>query len=899
MREAVYVRDLHKNILYMNPASEQLTGWSQEEARGRKCYELFGEEHARCRELCPGEEAAAGGAHSLHHECSLKTRSGDIHEMRASISPIRGAEGVAGTVVVMEKITRVNEGEKTGAETVVALENEIERRKRAGKASRKAHAELELRVEERTVELKEANERLSNEIADREKAEQALRENEQMLSGILATSPIGIGLSRDRQMQWCNDAWIKLFGFEREHEHEYLRQSARKVYPSQEEYERVGHILYHGLETGMITETDATFRRRDGSVFHGHIRMKALDPRQLSKGTIAVILDITESKQAEEALRASEGRYKSLYCMMRLMCDNVPDLIWAKDLEGKFLFANRAICDKLLNATDSEEPLGKTDLFFAEREKRSHPSDPNWHDFGQICFNSDQVVMSTKKAQRFNEFGNVKGEFLYLDVYKAPFWNERGEMIGTVGCGRIVTEEKRLEEEFKRAEEALRESEERFRTIFESVRDGIFVKNQNLNYTHVNPALCNLFGLPESQIVGRRAGDFFDSETARQISQRDNRVLDGESIEWEQTITISGVPVTLHESVVPLRNTKGDTIGICGIAHNVTERRNWVREVQRVPEDYPSEAMRTTFEEARLAANSDSIVLLQGESGSGKDFLARWIHDHSRRANGPYFSINCAAVSKDLAESELFGHERGAFTGAVRQKRGLLELAEGGTILLNEIGELELSLQSKLLTFLDTKKLLRVGGQHPVQVSARLIAASHRDLRNEVAKGRFLEPLFYRLSVFPIRIPSLRERVEDLPLLAEELMSELALEMQLDEIPVLDSNHRESLARYGWPGNVRELRNVIERSLMLWRGGRCNLALPGPKVDDKDWCCTVRLAPGLTLRDATNEVACALSSEVLRRTGGNKKEAANILGISRDALYRLVKKFGIQSGEAT
>jgi two-component sensor histidine kinase/PAS domain-containing protein len=165
-------------------------------------------------------------------------------------------------------------------------------------------------------------------------------------------------------------------------------------------------------------------------------------------------LEAAEAKrrQAEEALRESEKRYKSLYSMVRLMCDNVPDLIWAKDSEKRFIFANKAICEKLLNAKDIEEPIRKTDMFFANRERAGHPENPDYHSFGEICSDSDSVVMKNMKPERFDEFGNVKGKFLFLDVYKAPFWDEQGNLIGTVGCGRDITKEKQAEEESQRAE---------------------------------------------------------------------------------------------------------------------------------------------------------------------------------------------------------------------------------------------------------------------------------------------------------------------------------------------------------------------------------------------------------------------------------------------------------------
>ena len=176
-------------------------------------------------------------------------------------------------------------------------------------------------------------------------------------------------------------------------------------------------------------------------------------------------------------------------------------------------------------------------------------------------------------------------------------------------------------------------------------------------------------------------------------------------------------------------------------------------------------------------------VLLLGESGTGKDYLARFIHNHSSRAEGPFFAINCAAVSPELAESELFGHESGAFTGARGRKRGLLELAQQGTLLLNEIGELLPALQAKLLTFLDTRSFTRVGGEVNVSVDARLIAATNRDLEKEVSEGRFRNDLFYRLNVLSIRVPALRERIEDIPILAREIIALLVAEMDLSYTP--------------------------------------------------------------------------------------------------------------------
>ncbi len=422
--------------------------------------------------------------------------------------------------------------------------------------------------------------------------------------------------------------------------------------------------------------------------------------------------------------------------------------------------------------------------------------------------------------------------------------------------------------ERKKGKEALRLSEERFRALVEGAQDLIFMKDRHLTYTHVNPAMARMFGVDVSEIIGRKDEDLYGEATGKHIKQVDLRVLQGESIEEEYTASIRGVQFTLNTVLTPLRDGDGEIVGIYGISRDVTDRKRTVPSQRPIAEAYPSPAMRAALHQARLAAATDSIVLLQGESGSGKDYLARWIHDHSRRAPGPYFAVNCAAISKDLAESELFGHERGSFTGAHGRKRGLLELAEGGTLLLNEIGELTLSLQSKLLTFLDTRSFLRVGGEKSITVNARIIAATNRSLETEVAEGRFLSPLLYRLNVFALRVPPLRDRIEDIPVLVEEIMSRLAMEMQLTSLPATDPAAVIALSGYDWPGNVRELRNVIERSLMLSDGQNLKIALPTIDASHQNWS-HVSSFPAYerTLHDVTDEV---IKSCVWRPCGAAK-----------------------------
>lgn len=451
----------------------------------------------------------------------------------------------------------------------------------------------------------------------------------------------------------------------------------------------------------------------------------------------------------------------------------------------------------------------------------------------------------------------------------------------------------------KRAEEALLGTEERYRAIFEADPDCVFMKDRNLRFTAVNPAMEKLFGLPATRIIGRVSEDLYGKEAARRITEWDLRVLQGESIEEEHTRPYKDQLFTFLDVRVPVRDGRGEVIGICGICRDITERKKTISISHSGGSSYPSKAMSSIMELVIQIAGTDGTVLLQGESGTGKDYLARWIHDHSPRASSPFFSVNCAALPHELAESELFGHEAAAFTGARGRKKGLLELAEGGTLLLNEIGELPTALQAKLLTFLDSKSFLRVGGRSPVHVDARLVAATHRDLNLEVSEGRFLEPLFYRLNVFPVEVPPLRDRLEDIPILCEELMARVASEIQLSEIPVLEPSAIKALSSYQWPGNVRELRNVLERSLMLWTGGPFELALQTHQQNGEEWSFKTEFPPGRTLRDLTDDLIHSLCIEALRRSEGNRREAARLLKISRDSLYRYIARFDIRSGNLT
>jgi two-component system NtrC family response regulator len=286
-------------------------------------------------------------------------------------------------------------------------------------------------------------------------------------------------------------------------------------------------------------------------------------------------------------------------------------------------------------------------------------------------------------------------------------------------------------------------------------------------------------------------------------------------------------------------------------------------------------------------AITESTVLLTGKSGTGKELAARMIHDYSPRKDSPFIAINCAAITETLLESELFGHERGAFTGAVGRKRGRFELAEQGTIFLDEIGEMPPAMQSKLLRVLEERRLVRVGGVDSIDINVRLVAATNRDLKEAVKNGEFREDLYFRLNVFPIELPPLAARENDVIELAEYFLAARNFRH-----PTLDSEVKELLLRYDWPGNVRELKNVLERAIILSGGEPLTVEEFSLDVDDAPL-----LQPDSSGGSSTGGLAGAEKDMILaalEKTGGNKTEAARLLKITRRRLYSRMKAHGIK-----
>ena len=299
---------------------------------------------------------------------------------------------------------------------------------------------------------------------------------------------------------------------------------------------------------------------------------------------------------------------------------------------------------------------------------------------------------------------------------------------------------------------------------------------------------------------------------------------------------------------------------------------------------------------AQKVARGDTTVLITGESGTGKEVFARAIHSMSPRKDNPFIAINCAAIPSELFENELFGSEKGAFTGAVKRKIGMVELADNSTLFLDEVGNIPLALQSKFLRFLQEKTFVRLGGEELHKVDVRVIAATNKELQREVKNRHFREDLYYRVSVFPIKLPPLRKRKDDILLLAEHFINKFTAELRKRKMR-FEPKTKKILQNYRWPGNIRELQNIIERAVILTEGDTIHPEDIGIKESLEGIESEIEITDKMSLKEASRigkRIAeKKLISSILLRTGGNKSKAAKILGMSYKTLLERIKEFGL------
>ncbi len=449
--------------------------------------------------------------------------------------------------------------------------------------------------------------------------------------------------------------------------------------------------------------------------------------------------------------------------------------------------------------------------------------------------------------------------------------------------------------------------------VLEKLEEGILFLDEQRNVVAINKAASQMIGKKQGDVVGKSCPSLFPATPCAHTCEKSGNcsLMVGTAKENKlvQDIVVArsdGILVPLHMWATALHADKSQT-------HCAVVLRNRTREVQL--EEIAgqrlrmgnlvghSHTMQILFREILLAASSDANVLITGETGAGKELAAQAIHDNSARAKKPYLQVHCAALPENLLEAELFGHSKGAFTGATADRPGRFEAADGGTLLLDEIGEVPLGTQVKLLRVLQEKEVVRLGENHARKVNVRIIAATHRDLLSMIKNGEFRSDLYYRLRVLPLRVPSLRERRDDIPLLASTILSGLTRHYKREDV-TLSTQAVDVLLGYDWPGNVRELVNAMEYALVHAEGTAIQPrhfpvelrdTIPPPVISEgKGDALITRYYRGPAAGREKELILAMLAEE-----GGNKSTAAERLGMSRTTLWKRLKQYGIANDTTT
>ncbi len=719
-------------------------------------------------------------------------------------------------------------------------------------------------------------------ISECKKAEEALKQNEEKYRDLVENiSDVIYSYDTDGKLNYVSPAVEGIMGFKPK---EMIGRSIRDLTLKEElpKIEKTLGKIFSGTPAG----DEYRIRSKSGEIRWIRTSSQPTFVGDKIVGAKGVLADITEQKKAQEWLRESEEQFRSLVTM-------ASDSIAMTDLEGNIKFINDA-GSILLGFNRSEELLGKN-VFSFVAEESIKPAKEN-------------LITAIKEGiVRNQEYSIVRndGTKVPVEVTVSLIKDADGKLFRLLAITRDISDR-------KKAEEALLESENKYRQLFLTERDAILIVDaETQKFKDANESTLNLYGYTREEFL--KLGLFDITAEPEKTEKSLERVLKKKSISipvrYHKKKDGTLFPAEISASVFEL---KGRTM-ICGSIRDITERlradeelRQALSEIKDLKEQLYAETIylreeiklqhehgefigqshiiRNVLAKAEQVANTDSTVLLLGETGTGKELLAHTIHNLSQRKNKALVKVNCSALPSTLIESELFGHEKGAFTDARSQQIGRFEIANDGTIFLDEIGELSPDLQVKLLRVLQEGQFERLGNPKTIKVNVRIIAASNRDLEEAVRVGTFREDLYYRLNVFPISVPPLRERQADIPLLVWNFVSEFDKKMG-KKIKSISMKTMNSLQNYDWPGNVRELRNVIERAMILSKGPTLFIELPKIK-EPKEYH-----------GRALNDIEKKHINKVLEMTGWRvrgKNGAAEILGLKPTTLESKMRKLGIK-----
>jgi PAS domain S-box-containing protein len=734
---------------------------------------------------------------------------------------------------------------------------------------------------------------ISRDLTERKQAEARLQASENRYRILHERAPVGISWTdRTGHFLGVNPKFCEIAG---RTEHDLLERDFPSITHPDDLAENLEKLRQIREGEKLHYEMEKRYIRPDGSVRWGKVDVVRMWPEADSPDWyMAIVQDITERKQAEEALRTSERQQHKI----------------AKQLETERARLIEAQAVAKVGSWETELP--SLEITWSEQTHRIFETDPSYFhpsrpDFVKLIHPEDRTKVDAafeasleKGVPSKVEYRIVMadGRVKVLEERWKVFRDEEGRPVRLVGTCSDVTER-------KQAEEALRQSEQRFRVALEGSPTTVFSQDRDLRYTWVyNPQE----GMSEEDILGKTDEELFGPEIADRMTAVKRQVLEtGKGLRRESSMTVRGKTKYCDLTYEPLRDAAGSVVGLTCACISVTHLREITEELRVAKEKLSEEklyleqaidselgfgeiigrsgALKEVMEKVSKVAPSNATVLLLGETGTGKELVARALHRLSKRSTKTFIKVNCAAIPSGLLESELFGHEKGAFTGAVSRKIGRLELADQGTLFLDEVGEIPLGLQPKLLRVLQDQEFERLGSTQTINVNFRLLAATNRNLPQSVKDGDFRSDLFYRLNVFPIVIPPLRDRREDVQVLVEHFVRYYASRMN-KSIASIPSKTMEALVQWEWPGNIRELENFVERSVILTPGSVLQAPLGelrggGGERDTG------------TLRDREREKIIRVLRECRGRLGGPNGAAAR-LGLKRTTLQSRLSQLGIK-----
>jgi formate hydrogenlyase transcriptional activator len=644
-------------------------------------------------------------------------------------------------------------------------------------------------------------------IEDRKRAEAAVRSSEQSLRLTVNNIPGHVWtMTAAGEVELVNQQMLDYFRKTADE----LKDWAQFLHPD-DRARVVGH--WRGIvETGQPYHIEHRLRREDGIYRWFHC---AGLPLRNAEGSIVrwynLLTDIEDRKRAEEALRSREES-------LRLIVDTIPGLVCTMSAAGEVQMLSRRVL----------EYFGKTtgELMNWATGDAVHPDDlPRVIDVWTCSVETGQPYEFELRQRR------ADGVYRWFQARALPARDIEGRISVWYMLLTDIDDRKRNEAALARAHDEIAKSEAELRTVIDAIPQLIIAIGADGNFLHANQAVLEYTGLTKDEVGSERfRGAFHPGDSERLREERDAAILRGVPFEYERRVRRrDGEYRWLLIQYKPLLGERGEVIRWYATGTDIHDRKQGEERTRQ--ENFAlreqidrvfmfeeivgsSPALKTVLSSLVKVAPTDSTVLITGETGTGKELIARAIHKGSKRAAQPFIAVNCASIPSSLIASELFGHEKGAFTGALQRRQGRFELAHTGTIFLDEVGELPAETQIALLRVLQDRQFERVGGSRPIPTDVRIISATNRDLPAAISSGTFRADLFYRLNIFPIHVPPLRERREDIPMLVEYFVKRYA-EKARKLITRIDKNTLKLCQSYHWPGNIRELQNIVERSVIL------------------------------------------------------------------------------------